>query len=408
MLVEVLIFLSSVIFLLGYLVFSYHEKSYFNILSPSFIIQFASFYIFPLIYSYSNSMSVNKGLIYYIYLYVLQTFSFLLGVCLYIYINKKVVFTAKPFNQDVKPYFCVVFLVLAFTFYTPILIKFNQFILTPRRIYELTRSGYGISFFLSSFFFYMAFIIYLTKFRRSLFLDAVWIMTGSIFLLLHGSKGQVVVLFFIYFLSYIYLKEWRVSFKYLVFISLFFIILILALFSFTSKISLARLIQFIASYADYIRNSVLIMASDYPLQHGRLFVESIFYSFLPRELFPSKPYDFGYIKLTKYFFPKSFEAHQGYPAIHSIGRLYADFGLFSAPIFLLFTMIHFAFMSFAVNLIKATKNFINFILIVCASGISIIPTGAGYPEIAVIIISLGVVAVSRQRVSKHNVYCQPK
>ncbi len=64
-------------------------------------------------------------------------------------------------------------------------------------------------------------------------------------------------------------------------------------------------LEAVSQYSDYTRNAMLVIDSHFPLQYGRLTVESQTFSRIPRFLMPSKPKNFGAFYLVDQFFPTS-------------------------------------------------------------------------------------------------------
>lgn len=226
------------------------------------------------------------------------------------------------------PWVC---LVLGILLYLPVAIAFRADLLNPRAIYEQTRSGFGVNFFLSTMLATLGFVLYLFKTRSEL-RRAVFYLICTGLSLAHGSKSAVLFLGMIWLLHRRYADGHRLPLKQALPLLLLMAAALAGLFYFFSTgIEIADLANYIIGYSDYTSNGLMVMHADKPALFGRLFFEDNVYSRVPRVLFPGKPKDFGTFYLAKLYFPESFELDQGVPAF-GVGLTYADFKWLTLPI----------------------------------------------------------------------------
>src|SRR4029077_14058034 len=95
---------------------------------------------------------------------------------------------------------------LACAVYAPVLFEFREFLLSPRQIYELTRTGYGPETFVSSTLAYLG-IIFILFTRRSVFMKAFVITAASVLIAFHGSKGQILNVLLLLLLFQVYVRR---------------------------------------------------------------------------------------------------------------------------------------------------------------------------------------------------------
>jgi hypothetical protein len=267
---------------------------------------------------------------------------------------------------------------LGVALYAPILIKFPDLIFSPRQIYELTRSGFGIQFYLSAFAVYFGLILLLfsPKLRRaSVYL---FVLISLPLLYLHGSKGQIlnVLLIALYFLVYIRKKHFNLirligagSIVASVIVGLFYL-------GYSDEAREDLLIE-IAGYAEYTRNAAMVI-DDTTLepQMGRLAVESKFYVIVPRAVFPGKPKDYGAFWLAKRYFPDRFELDVGAPDF-GLGLLYADFGIFAVVYYSVSGFLAGVILKVLVTRLRHRPDAGTFLLLLVFMDVGLIPTGGG-------------------------------
>ena len=84
-------------------------------------------------------------------------------------------------NFDRLSFVCVV---LAVLMYVPILLQFPEYVLDPRQLYSHTRTGFGVNFYISSAFAYVA-VILIQFSKRSRWIKGFVILIATVVLSLH-------------------------------------------------------------------------------------------------------------------------------------------------------------------------------------------------------------------------------
>ncbi|EAB6290101.1 O-antigen polymerase [Salmonella enterica] len=349
-----------------------------NVMVPYLIITVPTLYIFEGIFVYlSGIQEYNSEYLFFYTCYVLYIASFVLS---YLYSQRKEVDSVTKISNDPRYVFSsILFTLLAFFFYLPVLIEFREYILIPRRIYELTRTGYGIYFYPSLMFSLVASICaFFTHKKSKLFCVAI-VLINCVLIFLHGNKGPIFSIFIAFILYLSYIENKRIRFMFLVksFAVIAFIVTAFFAYTFTD----GNPIENMANYSDYTRNAVLVASSNFDFMYGKLLMESEVYSRIPRAIWPSKPDDFGALHLAKVFFPDAFYRNEGAPAF-GYGELYADFGLFT-PVWLIVSGVFKGILAkYFSNKTQENKSAHYFIMFLFCIGISIIPVSMGwlFPE----------------------------
>jgi hypothetical protein len=298
--------------------------------------------------------------------------------------------------------------------YVPVLIEFREFIFDPRQIYAQTRTGFGIQAFVSSTLAYVAVILILFT-KRSKSFKTLIILLATGLLSLHGSKGQVLSLVLILLLYYVYVLGRKVTFAGSIIVYACTGMVVLLLFAATMSLGedAADALEAISKYSDYTRNAMLVIDSHYPLQYGRLTIESNTLGIVPRKLMPGKPKNFGSFALAEEFFPESFDKDAGSPAF-GVGLQYADFGSW-AVVYLAFVAAFRGWLArIFVNRLKVTKHPADFFVVVFLADVSVFPLGVGWllPEALLVALFLrwvsriGAGKVYRER--RQGVLVQPR
>src|SRR6266705_567312 len=156
---------SLLISLAAYIWLSRREGTFVNILTPSFIIGVPAFYSLPLVYV----AITDPGFSSYAYVYVygtlaVESWAFVLA---YTYTSRKVVLPARANFYRNFTMLSLICLALGCALYAPVLLEFREYLLDPREIYKLTRTGFGHQTFVSSTLAYLA-IIFILFTKRSL------------------------------------------------------------------------------------------------------------------------------------------------------------------------------------------------------------------------------------------------
>jgi hypothetical protein len=364
---------------------SRQEGTYINVLSSLYLFQIPANYLFPL--AYIRFFSAEYSAYAYVYVYAsmaLGNWSFVLT------------YTRKP--SKYSPPSCVysyrnfstlswVCLILAYVVYAPILFEFREFLLDPRQIYMLTRTGYGQESFVSGSLAYLA-IIFILFTKRSWYLKGFILLAAGVIVSLHGSKGQLLSIFLILLLFQVYVRGRRIAILPALLCSLAVTIMVLLLFAATLPLGndVADALQEISQYSDYTRNAMLVIDSNFPLQYGRLTAEANIYAVIPRVIMPGKPKNFGGFRLAEEFYPAWFDADTGSPDF-GMGVQYADFGKLTVIyVVLLATLTGWLARRF-VSQLRLTQHPSDFILVVFLAGVPLIPVGGAawlFPEMIVL------------------------
>jgi hypothetical protein len=361
-----------------YLYYGRSQKSYVNALTPVFLIGVPSLYILELLYIYYNGSSATVEAYWFVYLaYALS--SVITAFVLIRVKVPKILTEYRPPAYDVK-YAPYMLLIVSFLLYLPILLEFAQYITNPRNIYYLTRTGYGLNSFASSLASNFAFILILFK-KRSCRMERIgFFILCAIQGLLHGSKGQVITIVFIWLLHYVYIQNKRVRIMRFVFASVIFSFVLTGLFYFLSTdpdLAASSLLRNLSGYSDYSRNAMMVIDNDLPPLWGKLNFEDAVYSRIPRVLFPDKPKDFGTFYLAKLYFPEWFAADTGSPAF-GVGVVYADFKSASLLYLVITSFVSAWLLKIFISRSERFHDPGDFIMLLFLSGVVLIPLGVGY------------------------------
>jgi hypothetical protein len=171
---------------------------------------------------------------------------------------------------------------------------------------------------------------------------------GAIYIL--GSKGFI--LQFIIFFMIILLRQGQVNIKRQLLLGLPFA-LGLMLVNFTSQQESFEFTS-VAEYFNYYPNAAMYY-QDYFLGQIRLFEGKIFltsfYEYLPRALFPDKPYVYGILHVVELYYPGGAESGNT-PAFYGGVQQFADFGIAGVIFFSLFNwtpLVYFAALRYALK-----------------------------------------------------------
>jgi hypothetical protein len=372
-----LIILTSLAFVvMAYVFISRREGNWVNILTPFLLFSVPGWYVLELVYG--SAFGYEASVYSYFYCYLTYALGVAATVAGYI------IMPAKPLGIFVKvpriripgaPFFL---LGLAVLLYAGVLIKFPSLLVSPRQIYELTRSGFGLQFFLSAFAVYFGLILLLFSPRTNKALAVIFTLVSLLVLYLHGSKGQLLNFFLVVLYFLVFVAGKRFDFKRVVGLAMGTICLISSLFYITSYGSeIPDLVLDMANYAEYTRNAAMII-DDQTLapQMGRLAAESKLYIMVPRALFPDKPKDYGGFWLVKRYYPNKFELDAGAPDF-GLGFLYADFGAFAIVYYCMASLLAGASMKVLVTRLRRRPDAGTFLLLLVFLDVGLIPTGAG-------------------------------
>jgi hypothetical protein len=383
----VVILLSLLVTCWAYVSLSRYEGSYFNILAPSLCIGVPAYYFLPLLYIRLFGTDATA----YAYIYVYAALAVETAVFAYAYRRTRTKTLPLPFTWSYQNFTALSLgcLILGALMYAPILLQFREFLLDPRQIYNLTRSGFGAQFFLSSTLSYLAIILILFT-QRSWLTKSSVILSAIGLLLLHGSKGQAVNALLIISLYFVYARGRKVGIKLAFLLGLSFALFLGLMFaaSMTLGESTIEVVESLTQYSDYTRNAMLVIDSNVPLQYGRLAIESNTTALLPRALFPTKPRNFGSFFLTDMLFPEWFDSDTS-PAF-GVGLQYADFGKLAILYIALFAAFKGWLARIFVNRLRLYGHPADFLLIVFLADIALFPLGIGWflPEVFLVALLL--------------------
>lgn len=329
--IEFIIGLSFVLVLGCYLLISYCEKSYLNILTPCLLLFVPSRFILEFSNIFFRGYSGTEEAYFFCFVsYAATILAFTTG---YFFYKRNIGREDFIKHLEVPQSRCgllqVIFLGTAILIFSPVIIEFSDYILTPRQIYIQTRSGYGLNFFAAALLIDISFVFFLFSKRKNTTYSLLSVATYVSFLFAFGSKGQYVKLLLIYLLYVVYVRSVRVSFKNFILCIAAFSFIIVGLFAYTHNIDDDGVFSYMSGYSDYTRNAMLVIddeSKEYTF--GALIIEDNVYSRIPRLLYEDKPKNFGTFFLAERYYPEWFAQDTGSPAF-GIGVAYYDFGILS-------------------------------------------------------------------------------
>ena len=162
--VSLIIFALAVI-LIAYLLYSRSQHNYINVLTPNILLSVPLYYVFELGYIKLYGAAASFEAYWYTYLTYSVTYAVFVFVLMRVKVPQRIVSISPPAHSI--RYLPYALLALSFLIYLPILMEFREYIFTPRVIYTLTRTGYGLNYFLSSTTANLC--IYLTAFQKKAF-----------------------------------------------------------------------------------------------------------------------------------------------------------------------------------------------------------------------------------------------
>lgn len=392
----VIITSSLILVLVTYMVVSLRVGNYLNVMTPLLFFQIPAFFVFELLY-YLLAGSAGSLFAYtYCYAtYAAGAIALAVGYLVVPDIWVPILIKSPKLRVPGLPY---VLLVIGGVLYLPILLKYPQYILNPREIYVLTRTGFGPEFFLSTFAIYVGLILLLFSGTRSRLAKLVFSIPALFVLYLHGSKGEFLFFFLILIYFSVFARQKRYSLGRMVQIlgavSCLVLVMFIVNFSTTTALELG---EDIAGYSDYTRNAMLVIDDpDLPLQFGRLTAEESLYALVPRVLFPDKPQAFGELWLAKRYFPARYESNAGAPAF-GIGVLYADFGPFAIIVYAVTWLVCGMFMKVLVTRLRRRPDAASFFMLLVLLDVPLIPAGTAIPFLFYYFCAIVVGIFSRDR-----------
>jgi len=394
---------SLLVVVLAYLKLSRIEGSYINVLVPSLITAIPAFYFFPWIYVHIFGTGASQ----YAFLYVYATLAVENVAFVYGYSRARAKVVRLPFRFSYQNFgrLAWICLGLAVVIYVPLLMHFREFLLDPRAIYTQTRTGFGPQFYISSILAYLAVILVLFA-KRSWPTKTVVIAVAMGLLLLHGSKGQVLNVVFLLILFHVYGAGRKVGFGRTLMACSVIALVVLLLFAGTMALGDGprEMIESISQYSDYTRNAMMVIDQHFPLQYGRLAIEANTIVLIPRVVMPSKPKNFGPMRLDEEFYPESSDMDQGAPAF-GVGVQYADFGALAIVYLALCGLLRGWLARVFVNRLKLSHHPSDFFMVAFLAEVGLFPVGTGWlvPEALLVAVVLRFVS----RIGADKVYRDP-
>ena len=370
------ILLTSLLVVLGaYAFVSRREGSYLNILTPALVVNVPASFLLPL--AYNNLFGAEASV--YAFAFVYATLALESVLFAYFYTRPRINPIRLPFHYGYDNLGKLALLALGFSalLFAPLLIEFREDILDPRRIYEQTRTGFGVTYYISSTCAYLTIILILFT-KQSFVRKTLIIFVSGVVLSLHGSKGQVVSVFFLLILFETYVNRRKLKLLHASLVGVGFALLLVGLFAATMALgSPLEAVESLSQYSDYTRNAMLVIDSSLPQQFGRLTLESNVLGLVPRALVPNKPKDFGALYLDEKFYPEAMDADKGAPAF-GVGLQYADFGFLSIVYLGLFAAFKGWLASGFVCRLKQTRHPADFLVVAFLADVTVFPIGIGW------------------------------
>ena len=369
--------LSLLAIVAAYAIVCRKDKSLFNFLTPALILFVPANYILQGLFLYFFSPGGSR--VAYLVCYTSYSVMFLGTALAYAFLSPPDLGWKE--SKGAKRVRWSPWLILAFAFlaWMPVLLEFRDFWSTPREIYKLTRTGYGLNFFGSALLTNIAFVVFLFKHQASRMEKALFVGASLAISFLRGSKAHVFTLLALWILHEIYVRGRRFGVGKALTFACILAAALVGMFSVFGTFEDAQDLAIgIVQYSDYTRNAMLVV--DEPVDHGIpgiLTFENQVYSRIPRVFFPSKPKDFGIFYLAERYYPEWFEADTGSPDF-GIGVQFADFGYF-APVYLfLWGVLQGIGARCFVERLRKHPNCPNFVLLVFFASVVLIPIGSTY------------------------------
>jgi hypothetical protein len=381
---DVALVISLILSVSAYVWVSRREGSYVNVMSPSFLINVPAYYFLPLFQTHVFGNEATP----YAYIYVYATLALENVVFALAYARRSRRPLRLPFRYGYSNFgnYAVICLILGLLLYLPVLLRFPQYILNPRAIYEQTRTGFGVNFYISSLFANLA-IIFVLFSQRSWRWKLAVILGAVALLSLHGSKGQVltVLLLLMMFEAYVRRHKFKLLPSLLAGAGVGVVLVVLFAATMVLGGSAWEVASTISQYSDYTRNGMLVIDSRLPTQYGRLTLESNTIGIIPRVFMPSKPKNFGALYLDEQFYPEALDNDAGAPAF-VVGVEYADFGVLAIAYLALFAAFKGWLARVFVDRLRSKRHPADFFVVAFLADITLIPTGAGWllPEVIMV------------------------
>ncbi len=340
-----------------------------------FAIEIPAVFIFELAYL---SMATNPGSVLgYVVIYSAYFLFALSFVLVYAYSSVPSALVKSFRFRPATKLAAATLLFVAVFLYLPIFKLLAQNGFSPRDVYVVTRTGFGLAYF-GSILAANLFLVVMLFLPVSRWLKTVSFVFCVFFAYLHGSKGHVFVCFFILLQYFWAVRGLRIGIGRFSLFGLIAVVVAVGLFFLMAKgVEFNQIISLMVGYSDYARNAVMLVDSLKDFHYGGVFLEDNLYTRLPRLLFESKPKDFGAFGLAKQFFPDSFYLDQGVPSF-GLGVFYADFWIFILPVLGIAGAWSGFFAKVFFSRVRVYKSPSDFVMLCFFCGIGFIPVGGGY------------------------------
>ena len=368
---EMLVVLASlIVVVLVYLYVSTLDGSFINVLTPTYAIFLPAYYLVDLAFLLENR---PPGSLYaYILSYGSYTTLFVSMAFGYSMSARRVRLPLTAQSVNGPPIVAWGVFAAAWMLYLPMLIEFRAHLSNPREIYDLSRTGYGLNFFLSTTLCYFAIVLLLCS-RAGTVHRILFFTLALIFEYLHGSKHHMLMPFFMLSIWWVYSRGRRISMLGFATFSSAMCALGLAAFLVTSPGVLTLYgLDGVVGYSGYTRNGMLVIDSGIGPLFGSLSLEAELLSRIPRILYPDKPTIFGEVRLSEKFFPEEVHMGQGAPSM-GFGRLFADYGAGVLPVLAFFGFLNGLLLRIFANNVRAGGSPGDLIMLLFGAGISMIP-----------------------------------
>ncbi len=355
----------------AYLLIVWKDRSWINWATPFFFISVGTRYVFQ--FGYLLLVAAGGSRFAYFFCYSTYALSFLSMALAYTFI-RPVRWRLSGSPQPSIRWLPWILLTIGVLLYLPVLIEFRAELANPRRIYELTRTGYGVWNYGSTTFVSLGFVTYLFKHNKSTLGSFIFYVACAASVYWHGSKGALVTFVLIYLLHRVYILRKPTGVVASVTLLGMTASVLIALFALFGNVAdTVDLFQSVTSYADYVRNAMTVIDDPNGQRYyGRLTIENEIYSRVPRVLDSDKPKDFGPFILAKIYNPESYRNDEGVGDF-SIGEYYADFGSFSLMLSCLFSLIMGWFAASMTSHLRLSPSAPAFIVLLFFAGINVIP-----------------------------------
>lgn len=277
-------------------------------------------------------------------------------------------------------------LAAAWAVYSPVLYEFSSLILEPRRIYELTRTGYGLYTFGSALLSSLAYVVFMLSSRRT---ALPFYLALLILILLKGSKGQFIILASVFVIAKVYLDGYRYSLTRSALYLMLTGVAGMYVFALNFRGQIDNIFVTVAEYSDYNRNGALVIQGNtFGYYRGQLSTEMLWLPKVPRSVWPNKPKSFGEFRLAEEYYPQWFLLDQGSPSF-GVGIYFADFGWLAFLIYPLIQLICGRWLGASLNGLSTKRNAYYFVISTYLAGNNLLASGSGNYVVEHIVIGLG-------------------